>query len=267
MTPVDVVDQRDAAEPLAPKLDRTVSLFLDVDGTLIDIAESPDAVTVPAGLPETLARLHGGLDGALALVSGRSIAKLDRLFAPYVFPAAGEHGAELRRSAAHPIEEPPRSERMLELNRRLAAISANNPGVFIEAKRAAIAVHYRQAPARGPAVLAAIEAALFEGFTDLHVLSGKMVFEIKPRHVNKGAALRALMRDAPFAGRPPIFVGDDTTDADGIRAAQELGGVGIFVGPEPGAQSSFGFIAPAEVRAWLAEAAAAFEARAGAAAR
>src|SRR5262245_61536012 len=113
MTPVDVVEQSAAAEQLAPKLDRTVSLFLDVDGTLIDIAESPDAVTVPVGLPETLGRLHTELDGALALVSGRSISKLDRLFAPYVLPAAGEHGAELRRSAAHSIEEPPRSERML----------------------------------------------------------------------------------------------------------------------------------------------------------
>jgi trehalose 6-phosphate phosphatase len=265
--PVDLVDRRDAAEPRAPKLDNTVCLFLDVDGTLIDIAEVPDAVTVPAGLRETLARVQAGLDGALAFVSGRPIATLDRLFAPLILPAAGEHGAELRRSPAAAVEEPPRSARLLELDLQLAAVAAQHPGVIIEMKRAAIAVHYRRAPACGPALRAAIEEILDERFADLHLLSGKMVFEIKQRHVNKGTAVLALMERPPFAGRRPIFVGDDTTDADGFRAARALGGLGIPVGHAPDAEASFSFPTPAAVRAWLAEAAEAFASRAGAASR
>jgi len=204
------------------------ALFLDLDGTLIDIAARPDAVEVPAGLPVTLGRLERVLGGAVAIVSGRSLETIDALLEPWRPVAAGEHGAECRlpsgaivRPQSPPVPDAWRSE--------LAALAAGMPGVVVENKHSAITLHYRLAPQHRARLLEAAErlvAALADAFA---VTPAHQAIEIRPRGIDKGRAVRLLMREPAFLRRVPVFVGDDVTDEDGIRAARELGGWGLHV--------------------------------------
>lgn len=227
-------------------------MFLDLDGTLLDIAPTPASVVVPRGLVRVLAQLQEALGGALAVLSGRAIASVDRLLAPLRLPAAGQHGAELRLEAAGPIERTVRVERPPAWQAPLAALARDHDGVLVEDKGLAIAVHHRNAPGAEPAIRRAL-AALAREAPEFVLRKGKCVWEILPRGCDKGAALRRLMAAPPFAGRTPIALGDDASDEDAFAAARALGGRAMPVGSGPSAALA----GPQAARDWLAELAAA----------
>lgn len=242
------------SEPISPyappALPAQAALLLDVDGTLLDIAPRPQDAVAPAGLRDTLLRLSRVLDGALAFISGRPIADIDRLFAPLRLAAAGGHGAEIRSAAGGAIRQHvPALDRTLKL--QFSGIAALGAGIIIEDKDYSIALHYRLAPELGGAVMnAVVDIAERAGGDALEILPGKSVIEVKPRGFDKGSGLRHLMAQAPFAGRKPVFVGDDITDHAAFSALPEFGGVGFSVGGlVPGA--SFNFDGPDHVRRWL----------------
>lgn len=204
------------------------ALFLDFDGTLVGFADDPEAVEIAPGLAADLMRLGVLFGGALALVSGRSIASLDRLLAPARLPAAGVHGLEFRR--ADRVESNAREAARLAAARRhvMAAIGPDDP-IGIEDKGGAIVLHFRRFPgeadrARGIAA----EAASTD--RELVAVDGHAIAEIRPRAVTKAGAIGRFMREAPFSGRLPVFVGDDTTDEDGFRAVMGAGGFAVKVG-------------------------------------
>lgn len=230
------------------------ALFLDVDGTLLDIAESPEAVSVPDELRTALAVLHEQLGGALALVSGRSVDSLDRLFSPLQLPACGGHGAHWRAVASAPLEHAA-VPLAAALRERLHALARRHPGVLAEDKDSSLALHYRAAPGAGPAIAAALQQLLGqpEG-AGLRVLPGKMVYEVIAHDCDKAQAIRRFLEVAPFAGRPPLFIGDDVTDQPALALMPALGGLALSVGRLlPGASAVFS--APATVRAALIQAA------------
>lgn len=239
-----------AATSLASDL-RDCALLLDIDGTILDIAPAPQEIWVPPTLRQTLARLKDLTGGALALVSGRKLDDIDLMFAPLQLAAIGGHGAEIR---VHPGVEPERCSGSLgaDLKRRLAALSELGPGILVEDKGYALALHYRLVPHLEPALQAAIVDICTRLPRDVvDILPGKFVFEVKPAGINKGNAVNALMRHAPFAGRHPIFIGDDTTDEPVFGIIPEFGGLGFSVGRViAGADGHFD--TPADVRAWLA---------------
>jgi trehalose 6-phosphate phosphatase len=228
-----------------------LSLFLDVDGTLLDIAPAPELVVVPAELLATLSRLSALLGGALALVSGRPIVQLDRLFAPLRLPAAGEHGAEIRLATDQPIIAGPPPPVLAQLVAQLTAATAEIAGVRIERKRAGVVVHYRQAPEQAAPLRSLVDAVVADHIADIQVMPGKMVLEVKERAYSKGQAVIALMQRPPFAGRPPLFLGDDASDRDGFAAARRFGGCGAAVGLDHADAADWLFASPAAVRAWL----------------
>lgn len=236
--------------------------FLDLDGTLLDIAATPHAVTVPVSLVPTLSALRGAVHGALAVVSGRPVQQVRDLLEPLRPAAAGLHGLELvtpdglRHGAKRPL--PP----VGNLRRQLQEIVSQYPNAELENKGAALAVHYRQAPQFEQQIRRAVEAAAARN-RGFEILEGKMVLEFRPVGIDKGLAVREFMSIAPFAGRKPIFIGDDRTDEDGFRAARELGGMGIRVGePVANGDASYHVESPAALRLWLAEAAESLKRRA-----
>jgi len=229
----------------------SVALLLDVDGTMLDLAATPSSVVVPVALRASLDTLYARCGGALALVSGRLIENLDRLFEPLRLPAIGGHGAQIRLRTDDPIRlrSAPAVGHAL---RKLMAGMAFDPRVVIEDKGTSLAVHYRLAPELGPALDLELRAMVDALGTDaLEVLHGKLVIEIKSAKVNKGEAVRELMRHEPFAQRTPVFIGDDTTDEAVFRNLPGLGGVGYSV-ERAMAGASGAFRSPADVRAWLA---------------
>ncbi|MFG1378089.1 trehalose-phosphatase [Xanthobacter autotrophicus] len=225
----------------------THAFFLDVDGSLIDLADHPDAVQIPEHLPQVLAALADRADGALALVSGRTIQSLDLLLHPFGFAAAGSHGAQMRLVPDGKILSAPPLD--MALAREVKAVADGFDGVFAEDKGTAIAVHYRAAPAAAPslkrALLDSIGARL-----DVRLMPGHCVFEIKPSRLDKGTAVADFMGRPPFAGRIPLFIGDDFTDEAGFSAVAARGGLALAVGaPRPG---THGVLAdPRSVRAFL----------------
>jgi trehalose 6-phosphate phosphatase len=226
------------------------AILLDVDGTLLDIAPSPQDVYVPASLLTTLGRLFVIAGGAVALVSGRLITVLDALFEPLKLPAIGCHGAELRPSPRRPDE---RRSRPLpdSLKRAFADIAHREPQIRVEDKAFTLAFHYRGAQDREAVLLRLLRERIEPFARDYTLLRGKSVVEVKPKTFNKGEALRALLGFTPFAGRRPVFFGDDTTDEDVFAVLPEFGGLGISVGKcLPGA--NFAVHSPDEVRRWLA---------------
>lgn len=238
------------APPLLP-LDHT-ALFLDLDGTLIELASRPGDVVVPQDLLPLLEGLHTRLRGALAVVSGRPLDGIDRLLAPLHLPAAGTHGAELREAAGAPVHlagGPLPGDLRDRLNAIARELQSQWHGVSIEDKASALAIHYRLAPEAAPALQAALEALVLpDGW---QILPGHCVYEIRARDRNKGAAVKSLMRSASFAGRRPVFVGDDRTDLDGIAAAVALGGHGISVGSLDAPAAEWTLPDVPAVHAWL----------------
>jgi trehalose 6-phosphate phosphatase len=225
------------------------ALLLDVDGTLLDIAPTPDTVVVAPGLLDDLRRLRDRLGGALAVVTGRPVEQVDALLGDAPHAVAGEHGGALRLSPGGVIERPPLPEPEPDWLAQAERLAAAHPGALLERKRRGFVLHYRGAPSAGPALGEAL-AALLDGASDrFQLMAAHMAWEAKPRGADKGTAVATLMRHAPFAGRRPIFIGDDVTDEDGMRVARAAGGAGLRV------DEVFGDAAG--VRGWLARLAAA----------
>jgi trehalose 6-phosphate phosphatase len=228
-----------------------VAILLDVDGTILDVAATPQGVVVPASLVRALDELHARTNGALALVSGRLIENLDRLFVPLKLPCVGGHGVESRISGGAPIQRR-RVELSPPLKTQVTAAVTVDPRIIIEDKGSSLAVHYRLTPELGPLVKNKIAAILDRTPGErLEMLCGKAVIEIKPPSFNKGVAVCELMKSAPFAQRIPLFVGDDVTDESVFAVMPALGGFGYSVGREAaGVAGIFG--GPQDVRDWLA---------------
>jgi trehalose 6-phosphate phosphatase len=208
------------------------AVFLDIDGTLIDIADTPDEIVVPPELPKHLDQLSRLLGGALALVTGRALPYADKLFSPHQFPIAGLHGAE-RRSASGTIDRIEPSGAFEELKTAIAGQVRQWPGILVEDKGLAIAAHYRQAPEYQQEVEAIMTHYLDLAGPDFTLQRGKMVLEIRPSRASKGEALKAFLSEQPFAGRTPIAIGDDVTDEAMFRVANELGGHAIRIVETP----------------------------------
>jgi trehalose 6-phosphate phosphatase len=206
------------------------ALFLDFDGTLVDIAPEPGAVTVPCSLVPTLGALHRYLGGAVAVVSGRPIAEIDQFLAPLRLPTAGIHGVE-RRTAADTLVRAA-LQPLQAVEAAAAALAAAHPALLIEHKQASLAVHYRRAPALEALCVAALQDAV-DRSPGLVLLRGKMVVEAKPGGASKGSAIEAFLGEPPYAGRTPVFIGDDVTDEAGFATVQRLGGLGVKVGEGP----------------------------------
>jgi len=227
-----------------PDLDRTNALFLDLDGTLLEIAPTPELVVVPPGLPDLLTNVHGQLGGAVAIVTGRPIGVIDRLLAPFHASAAGEHGVALRYQDGT-VEEMPKGLAVPDTWRdALKAAAERWPGVLVEPKPHGVAVHYRLVPERGNDVWRLVRALVPQDHPWFRLIPAREAVEIGPRAASKGHAVERLMAQAPFQGRRPIFVGDDFTDEAGMEAARQFGGEGLRVAEVFGGE-------PAAVRAWL----------------
>jgi trehalose 6-phosphate phosphatase len=227
------------------------AILLDVDGTIVDLAPTPREIWIPPSLRQVLARLLERTGGAVALVSGRSVSDLDMIFAPLMLTAIGGHGAEFRPvgAATHAATKSPSLDP--DLKRKLAAISEAGPGILVEDKGYSLALHYRLVPQKEDLVRAEVAKICAQFPADsIEILPGKLVIEIKPAGFNKATGVRALMATPPFAGRHPIFIGDDTTDECVFAIMPELEGIAISVGRKvPGVTSYFD--TPESVRAWL----------------
>jgi trehalose 6-phosphate phosphatase len=239
---------RKRARPPSPADDW--ALFLDVDGCLVDFADAPDAVRVPRRLPSLLARLARRLDGAMALVSGRPLAGLDRMFAPLRMPAAGLHGLELRNGELlKPAPGVPAA--LAGIHDEAMAIAVAYPGAVVEDKGPALGLHWRAAPAARDALRALAEAALprLPGYRLQH---GDNVVELRPAAGDKGSAIAALLEQPPFRGRVPVFAGDDITDESGFAVVNAHGGVSVLVGAREPSAAHYALRNPNAVRRWLA---------------
>ena len=226
-------------------------LFLDVDGTLVEIADTPSAVVVDQSLNSLISGVAQRLNGALALVSGRSIATIDQLFAPLKLPAAGQHGAERRGASGVLWSADSGCEECLEGARALLReFVESHPGTLFEDKGRTIAVHYRLAPGFEASVCRAVGAAAAPLESRYEVQAGNQVYEIKPKGFSKATAVEAFMSEWPFAGRTPVFVGDDLTDEPGLRFVEQAGGVSVAVGDR--LRGQWHLDDPQEVRRWLA---------------
>lgn len=229
-------------ETALPNAARDWALFLDIDGTLLDIAPTPEAVVIPPDLPATLEATSAWLGGALAVVSGRPLASIDQLLSPLKLPCAAEHGAVLRLPDGS-LRQPAPGPLPDHWSDRVRSAVADWPGVLIDAKAHGLALHYRLAPEREKDVHTLLRELISEE-PDFEILPAKMAFELRHSGMHKGAAVRAFMALPPFEGRRPVFVGDDVTDEDGFAAARDYGGLALHV------HDRFGG-APSEVRAWL----------------
>ncbi|CAM2158083.1 trehalose-phosphatase [Paraburkholderia tropica] len=217
------------ALPAALPFDKT-AFFFDFDGTLVELAPTPDGVLVHPDMLAQLAELRRATSGAVAIVSGRGIDSIDDFLAMPDLPIAGLHGAERRDANGDTQRVGFHDARLLHMEQVLAEVVRMHPGTLLEIKGAALALHYRNAPEHGNAARVATEALAAE-FADAYVLQpGKMVYEIKPKDVDKGRALRAFLDEPPFAGRTPVFAGDDLTDEKGFAVVNEFGGLSIKVG-------------------------------------
>jgi trehalose 6-phosphate phosphatase len=248
----DPPDQVPVPRSLVPHLSET-AILLDIDGTLLDLMPTPREVWVPPGLAVTLNGLVAATSGALALVSGRPLNDIDLIFAPERFPAIGGHGAEMRLNVEDEAAAPLAPSLDKELKRRLAAIARISPGILVEDKGYSLALHYRLAPHAKDAIEASI-ALIRADMPDaaVEVLPGKCVFEIKPAGFTKAIGVRALMQHAPFAGRRPLFIGDDVTDESVFAIMPEMQGLAFSVGHRPKGVNGH-FDAPRDVREFLAQ--------------
>lgn len=226
------------------------TLFLDLDGTLVDLIERPDEVTADASLRDLLSRLHQRLAGRLAVISGRSIAQLDVIFGPLAetLVLSGSHGCEHRCHGIH--ESPDRPAALGEAAHRFRCFAENHDGLLVEEKTFGVALHYRLCPHHGKAAVEFARQVASE--TDLILQHGKQMIEIRMPGADKGVAVRHLMQRIELRGTRPLFIGDDLTDEPAFEAAVALGGTGIFVGEPRETAASYFLPDPDATRAWLA---------------
>lgn len=237
--------------PLLPQLKANSALFLDFDGTLADIASQPELVDVPDGMNALLQSLFTQLGGALAIVTGRRLSDIDAFLSPlqlpHQLPVAAEHGAYQRFDDGRMVHfaEPD----LQEISKVALGLAALHGGLRVEIKSTAVALHYRHAPELESLCLEALAEAV-KRTPNVELMQGKCVLEVKLSGISKGSAIDIYMRHAPFAGRVPVFAGDDTTDEAGFAAVQAMGGDGIKIG-EGISLANHRCISPAVFRAWL----------------
>jgi trehalose 6-phosphate phosphatase len=229
-------------------------LFLDVDGTLIELTDSPLDTFADQELKTLLGHVAERMGGALALISGRSIDYLDALFSPLRLPAAGLHGVERRKASGIMHGASFVDTQLTAARAAINALVEAQPGTSVEDKGRTIAVHFRMAPQCEAAVRQALIDIAKPLGSNYHIQEGSMVLEIKPRGFTKASAIKAFMQEPPFSGRLPVFVGDDLTDQDGFKIVEDQGGISIAVGDRVHGQ--FRFETVSAVRAWLQEIAA-----------
>lgn len=254
----DIVPEEESTPDTVPVPRSLVShlsetaVLLDIDGTLLDLAPTPREVWVPPGLSKTLNRLVQRTNGALALVSGRSINDIDLIFAPDQYSAVGGHGAEMRIATdgdAVSSNAPPMDK---ELKRRLAAIAKLSPGILLEDKGYSLALHYRLAPHAEKAIYAAVSLIRADlPNAPIEVMPGKCVCEIKHAGFSKASGVLELMTREPFKGRRPFFIGDDVTDESVFAIMPDLDGLAFSVGRRTKGVAGH-FDAPSDVREFLA---------------
>jgi trehalose 6-phosphate phosphatase len=225
------------------------ALFLDIDGTLLDIAERPDLVRVPPELISDLERVSGALGGALALVSGRAISWIDGAFRPLRLPVAGQQGSEIRLEEDGPIVTTVAAN-LDKVRARLRPLDGVE-GIEIEDKGLTIAAHYRRAHERVAFAKALIESARANLETDIEMIPGRLVYELKARSVNKGTAVARLADTPAFSRRMPVYVGDDHTDEYGFQEVLARGGIAVQVGPSQAPPGCLWIESPSEMRRWL----------------
>jgi trehalose 6-phosphate phosphatase len=234
-----------------PELLRNASLFLDFDGTLVEIAARPDHVQVGQQLCELVGSLNAALSGRLAIVSGRPAADICALLDDMTIVIAGSHGAELLSADGHYIADT-HATRDADLPGDLDAFVQRHPGVLVERKPFGLALHFRQAPHAEAACRQLVSGLAAQ--TGLMLQTGKQVIELRPADADKGTALRALLVRAPMAGGRPVFVGDDDTDEAGFATAARLGGAGILVGPPRPTHALYRLESVSDTLRWLDEA-------------
>src|SRR5258705_7221896 len=228
------------------------AFFFDFDGTLVELAPTPDGVLVQPRVIDLLTELRSLTNGALAIVSGRGIDSIDAFLGMPDMPIAGLHGGERRDANGDTQRIGFHDERLLRMEQVLAEVVNANPGMLLEIKGAAVALHYRNAPDREPIAREATTRLVAE-YPETYVLQpGKMVYEIKPKDVDKGRSVRAFLDEPPFAGRTPIFAGDDLTDEKGFAVVNEFHGLSIKVGGgDTIARARIGSVGA--LHAWLSE--------------
>lgn len=233
-----------------PPIADGIALFLDVDGALVEFAPAPDGVVIDGSLLARLSHLHARLGGALALVSGRSIAVLDLLFSPLRLPCAGLHGLQRRHGEAVEHVEAVPDRALARVRDAALEIAAKYDGAIVEDKGVALAFHWRADP---------LAAADFEGLAatalmelhGYHLQHGDHVVELRPAGADKGSAIAAFMAEPPFAGRLPVFVGDDLTDEHGFEEVNLRNGVSILVGSRAQSAARHALHDVAAVHRWL----------------
>lgn len=214
----------------APGMNIAYALFLDFDGTLVDIVERPDAVAVEPELPDILARLRDRLGGALAIVSGRQVSFLDRHFQPHQFDMAGLHGIEQRIAGELHLCDPEEHPQLRRMIGRLNEAVAGKQGVLVEDKGCSVAIHWRLAPQEKDFALATAQAAVEALGSEYRLQHGKAVAEILPSAAGKGKVIEGFLHAAPYRGRVPIFVGDDLTDENGFKTVNARNGLSVRIG-------------------------------------
>ena len=234
-----------------PPLTADVALFLDFDGTLVDIAPSPNAVRVAPGLHELMAQVAWHLNGALAVITGRPIETIDKHLKGTVRAVAGIHGAERRTSLGHVIHAEIPASMLDGARETLSVFCRANPGVRAEDKGLSIALHFRAVPDLGPACRRIVDECAAASHGQLERLDGNMVVELKPINVKKAAAMSAYMNEPPFAGRRPVFVGDDLTDESAFVAVSQTNGYGVIVGARTPTAATTRLPTVAALHAWL----------------
>ncbi len=231
----------------------TIALLLDIDGTLVEFADHPDAVSIDPGLVELLDGLERSLDGALALVSGRSIATIDRLFAPRQYAAAGLHGIEIRAAPWQAIEIREDTSLPVLVRDAIQVIAPGYPGIMIEDKVRTVALHYPADFTERAALERLLESVLQKHAPGWIVQAGRRLLELRPANVDKGLACERLMASQPFAGRYPVIVGDDITDLHAFAYVRRAGGLAVSVDERIAHAADLRLDTPADARAWLVE--------------
>jgi trehalose 6-phosphate phosphatase len=232
-----------------PRLPADAGFFLDIDGTLLEIAERPQLVRIDDDLGHLLATIRDASGGAVALISGRSVAEIDRLFGRN-FCAAGQHGAERRDAAGKMHQHRVPLAGLKKALKRLRVMAAEHPALVLEDKGMNLALHYRSAPELGATVHETLRRLVEELGDDFELQSGKMVMEIKPSGKDKGTAIAEFLAEAPFRGRLPVFIGDDLTDEFGFELINRVGGCSVKVG-EGSSAAHWRLPNAVAVRAWL----------------
>nr|WP_298717208.1 trehalose-phosphatase [uncultured Steroidobacter sp.] len=227
------------------------ALFLDVDGTLLELAETPQGVHVSTSLKRLLEELRWRLEGALALVSGRSLANLDSLFSPLKLIASGVHGCERRTADGQVLRPEVDAATIARVRAQLADFARGHEGLLLEDKHYAVAMHFRRAPEMKDEVYRIMNDVLVQLGPTFALQAGKSVLELRPGAWTKGSSISSFMQEAPFIGRTPVFIGDDVTDEDAFEVVNEMNGVSIRVGQPAATRAKHRLGGVSEVLRWL----------------